>query len=52
MTNSEKPDLSDHEEEAAPFDDVLRKLLAAKPAPRKAAPVDQAPEPPPETDFA
>lgn len=32
----DKPDLTEHEEEAVPFDDVLRKLLAAKPAPRKA----------------
>ena len=37
MTNSPKPDLSDHEEEATPFDDVLRKLLTAKPAPRSAS---------------
>ncbi len=36
MTKPPKPDLSDHEEEAAPFDDVLRTLLAAKPAPRPA----------------
>ena len=43
MTNFPKPDLSDHEEEAAPFDDVLRKLLAAKPAPRS-APDNQAPK--------
>ena len=26
-----KPDLAEHEEEATPFDDVLRTLLAAKP---------------------
>ena len=37
MTNLPKPDLSDHEEEAAPFDDVLRQLLTAKPTPRHAA---------------
>ena len=43
MTNSPKPDLSDHEEEAAPFDDVLRTLLSAKPAPRS-APDNQAPK--------
>lgn len=41
MTQTPKPDLSDHEEEAAPFKDVLRTLLAAKPAPRH-APADQA----------
>ena len=52
MTDTPKLDLSDHEEEAAPFDDVLRKLLAAKPAPRKAAPIDPTSEPPPESDFA
>ena len=46
MTQPPKPDLSDHEEEAAPFDDVLRTLLAAKPAPRHASD-NQAPEEPP-----
>ena len=34
-----RPDLSEHEEEAEPFDDVMRKLLGAKPAPRKTHPV-------------
>jgi hypothetical protein len=34
MTNEPqpKPDLSEHEEEAEPFDDVMRKLLTAKPS--------------------
>ncbi len=44
MTQTPKPDLSDHEEEAVPFDDVLRKLLTAKPASRKPAPDSQASE--------
>ncbi len=44
MTQTSKPDLSDHEEEAAPFDDVLRKLLTAKPAPRKPVPDSQVSE--------
>lgn len=35
MTQTPKPDLSEHEEEGAPFEDVMRKLLAAKPAPKK-----------------
>ncbi len=43
MTTKPPPDLSDYEEEAAPFDDVLRQLLAAKPAPRT-APVPPKPE--------
>ena len=38
------PDLSDYEEETVPFDDVMRQLLAAKPAPKVA------PTPPPEPD--
>jgi hypothetical protein len=41
MTQPPKPDLSDHEEEATPFDDVMRQLLAAKPA-IKPTPDDQA----------
>ncbi|MDE1882849.1 MAG: hypothetical protein KGH70_02625 [Rhodospirillales bacterium] len=32
----EKPDLSEHEEEAVPFDEVMQKLLKAKPEPKKA----------------
>ena len=41
MTDAKpKPDLSEHEEEAIPFDDVLRRLLAAKPAPKAAPPVE------------
>jgi len=35
MTQAPKPDLSEHEEEAAPFEDVMRKLLSAKPTPTK-----------------
>lgn len=31
------PDLSEHEEEAIPFDDVMRRLIGAKPAPMKAS---------------
>jgi hypothetical protein len=34
MPDIPKPDLSEHEEEAVPFDDVLRRLLEAKPAPK------------------
>lgn len=30
------PDLSEHEEEAVPFDEVMQKLVKAKPAPKKA----------------
>lgn len=40
MTEPPKPDLTEHEEEAAPFDDVLSKLLSAKPA-HEAAPGKQ-----------
>lgn len=32
MPNKPKPDLSEHEEESVPFDDVLRTLLKAKPS--------------------
>lgn len=35
MTQAPKPNLSEHEEEATLFDDVMRKLLDAKPAPKK-----------------
>jgi hypothetical protein len=31
ITYTPKPDLSKHEEEVIPFDDVLRRLLEAKP---------------------
>jgi hypothetical protein len=44
MTNAPKPDLSDHEEEAIPFDDVMRQLLTAKPAHRPAEPPPAKPE--------
>ena len=48
MTQPPKPDLSEHEEEGAPFEDVMRKLLAAKPAaPKAPAP---SPDPPPKPD--
>lgn len=32
MPDKPKPDLSEHEEESVPFDDVLRRLLKAKPS--------------------
>ena len=32
MTTIPKPDLSEHDEEETPFDDVMRRLLEAKPA--------------------
>lgn len=32
MTDKPKPDLSEHEEDFVPFDDVLRTLLKAKPS--------------------
>lgn len=32
MVQARKPDLDEHEEEAIPFDDVMRKLLEAKPS--------------------
>jgi len=35
MTHPHKPDLSEHEEEAIPFDEVMKKLIEAKPAPKK-----------------
>ena len=35
MTHTPKPDLSEHDEEATPFDDVMRKLLDAKSASRR-----------------
>ncbi len=30
----EKPDLSKHEDEAVPFDEIMQKLAKAKPAPK------------------
>ena len=44
MTDKIPFDLSDYEEEATPFDDVMRQLLAAKPASKAAA------TPPPKPD--
>ena len=35
MTQPPKPDLSEHEEEGVPFEDVMHKLLSAKSAPAK-----------------
>ena len=35
MTQTGKSILSEHEEEAEPFDDVMRKLLGAKPVPKR-----------------
>ena len=47
MTQPIKPDLSEHDEEAIPFDDVMRQLVGAKPqssssnpAPDRKAPED------------
>jgi hypothetical protein len=34
-TTAPKPDLTEHEEEAVPFDEVMKKLVNAKPAPKK-----------------
>jgi hypothetical protein len=36
--NAGKPDLSEHEEESVSLDDVLKRLLSAKPAPKPEAP--------------
>jgi hypothetical protein len=38
MAETPKPDLSEHEEEAIPFDEVMRRLLAAKPVPKAPSP--------------
>lgn len=38
MTKPSKPDLTEHEEEAVPFDEVMQKLVKAKPAPKKPEP--------------
>lgn len=35
-TIAPKPDLAEHEEEAVPFDEVMQKLVEAKPAPKSA----------------
>ena len=35
-----KHDLSEHEEEQVPFDDVMRRLLSAKPVPKSSEPRD------------
>ena len=40
MTQTSKPVLTEYDEEAAPFDDVMRKLLDAKPAPKEASATD------------
>lgn len=37
-----KPDLTEYEDEAVPFDDVLRRLLGAEPGPKPS----EAPTPP------
>ena len=39
-----KPDLTEHEEESTPFDDVMRRLLEAKPAPKTAEKPDRLPD--------
>jgi hypothetical protein len=38
MTQTPKPDLSEHEDELIPFDEVMKKLVEAKPAPKKPDP--------------
>ncbi len=38
MSQTPKPDLSEHEDEAIPFDQVIKKLVEAKPAPKKQEP--------------
>lgn len=45
MTQTPKPDLAEHEDEAVPFDQVMKKLLGAKPAP-KTAPEEPKPKKP------
>lgn len=37
MSDKAKPDLSEHEDESVPLDDVLRKLVTAKPSDEKAS---------------
>jgi hypothetical protein len=34
-TPTQKPDLAEHEEEAVPFDEVMKKLVDAKPTAKK-----------------
>ena len=46
MTQTPKPDLSEHDEEATPFEDVMRKLLDAKPAPEEVNAKDAPPSTP------
>ena len=43
MTHTPKPDLTEHEDESVPFDEVMKKLVQAKPASKK-------PEPPKKPD--
>jgi hypothetical protein len=38
MNQTPKPDLTEHEEEIIPFDDVIKKLVEAKPAPKSPEP--------------
>lgn len=35
MNTKPKPDLTEHEEEAVPFDEVMKKLVEAKPVAKK-----------------
>ncbi len=35
MIQTPKPDLTEHEVEAVPFDQVMKKLIEAKPTPKK-----------------
>jgi len=41
MPQTPKPDLSEHEEEAVSFDEIMQKLVKAKPAPKKIEPSKQ-----------
>jgi hypothetical protein len=47
---SPKPDLTEHEDAAVPFDDVLRQLLSAKPAVKPSEPTPAPPVPPSDDD--
>ena len=47
MTNQPKSNLSEHDKEAIPVDDVMRKLIDAKPTPKRAPEI---PEPDPPAD--
>jgi hypothetical protein len=38
MTQTPKPDISEHEEETVPFDEVMKRLVEAKSTPEKPEP--------------